>query len=680
MTQTGAVLGTPAYMAPEQLRGRPIDERADQFSFCVALWEALYGERPFPNPSPGTEHPLRTRLDAIATGPAPPRRDRPAWIAPLLVRGLAADPGLRWPNLQALLDAIAAHRSRRRSPRWLASGLGAVCLAAVIAAIARPAPNPQFRLVPPTHRGDFTQAAISPDGTRLAVVAGDRLVIRGVEPDIEERTIVDRGIANEPIAWSPDGRHLLAAVVPEVATRIETEMVDVDGGGRFKLPMPGMTAFLSSAELAVTSCRQRSVAIYPVSEHAPALATCNVPGDYTFIWALAGLPDGTMIVETEKAGAYGLVILRRDCTVRATFSAEPISSFAVSDTGTIVAMVVGDSLGEILELSLDAVVLSRRRVVGAPETILGRRHGIDYVSTLALKTHLDQVHDGQLRRRFSVNGGASFSLAPDSKTLAWLDLDGRAGGRGQLRISTLQDLPQRGRAILDNALLVGWSPDGQLLAVLVDDGAEVRVVIVDRRGTVQRRLPLHHLARVTAPVWLNDHRIAAQTDDRTTYRWFDLNTGDQGEITDSSRGSTFWLTRSPRDGTLAMWRNGPPAPNDGHPEHLWIQPAGQAARPLHVPEALKHFLMPSWSPDGELLVRELDTGRVARVAIETGALTPVAQLPTTVLGGMFDDHVMTLPDGDLLATEIELGIDVARVLPDDEPVTRPPREPVRNTL
>jgi hypothetical protein len=124
-----------------------------------------------------------------------------------------------------------------------------------------------------------------------------------------------------------------------------------------------------------------------------------------------------------------------------------------------------------------------------------------------------------------------------------------------------------------------------------------------------------------------------------------------------------------------MWRMGPPGALDARTEHLWIAPAGRDPRPLHVAEAARNYLMPSWSPDGELLIRALDTGAVWRVALETGELAPFAQLATTPLSRVFDDHLMILADGDLLAVEIDLGISVVAIRPDD--ATRP-SSPVLN--
>jgi serine/threonine protein kinase len=112
LTQSGQIVGTPAYMPPEQLRGQHADARADQFSYCVALWEAVYGERPFREPADRSAGLFPALVSAIAAGPASPTRgDRPRWLASLLTRGLAADPDQRWPSLQALLDEIASHRA-----------------------------------------------------------------------------------------------------------------------------------------------------------------------------------------------------------------------------------------------------------------------------------------------------------------------------------------------------------------------------------------------------------------------------------------------------------------------------------------------------------------------------------------------------------------------------------------
>ena len=128
LTQTGAVLGTPLYMAPEQHRGEPADERADQFSFCAALYEALYGQRAF-------EGPQLARAKARGQlRPPPPGRAVPRWLRRLVERGLAPDPAARHPSMRAVL----AELSRRRVGPWVALGGVAVAAGAIAAWAAWP--------------------------------------------------------------------------------------------------------------------------------------------------------------------------------------------------------------------------------------------------------------------------------------------------------------------------------------------------------------------------------------------------------------------------------------------------------------------------------------------------------------------------------------------------------------
>jgi len=114
LTETGAVLGTPAYMAPEQAGGDlPVDARSDQYSLCVALHEALHGTRP------GTPSTATTAI--------------PGRVGAALRRGLKVDPQARFPTMHALLAALDRRPARARS-RTIA--LAVIIAAVLVAAIA----------------------------------------------------------------------------------------------------------------------------------------------------------------------------------------------------------------------------------------------------------------------------------------------------------------------------------------------------------------------------------------------------------------------------------------------------------------------------------------------------------------------------------------------------------------
>jgi hypothetical protein len=119
LTQTGALIGTPAYMAPEQYAGSPPDPRTDQFAFCVTAWQALAGKRPFEG----------TTLDELrrqsARGVKDVKVKLPGGVRAALVRGLDPDPKQRWDSLEDLLAALERRGDKRRRLRatWTAAGL-----------------------------------------------------------------------------------------------------------------------------------------------------------------------------------------------------------------------------------------------------------------------------------------------------------------------------------------------------------------------------------------------------------------------------------------------------------------------------------------------------------------------------------------------------------------------------
>jgi tetratricopeptide (TPR) repeat protein len=127
LTRTGQLLGTPLYMAPEQFAGGRVDARTDQFSFCVALYWALYGVHPFGGP-----RPIGVSSNTPSGDVALParRKGAPSLVQKALLRGLRIDPETRWPSMDALLTELLRDPKRRM---WRAGWamLGVACCAAL---------------------------------------------------------------------------------------------------------------------------------------------------------------------------------------------------------------------------------------------------------------------------------------------------------------------------------------------------------------------------------------------------------------------------------------------------------------------------------------------------------------------------------------------------------------------
>ena len=141
LTMTGEVMGTPAYMSIEQWRGQACDAASDQFSFCVALFEALWGARPFAGDS--SAEVMRNVAAGRVRGEGL-QGDAPAWLRAVIVQGLAADPQRRHPDMRALLAALDADPIAARRRRWwriavTAAVTGGMGLG-VAAWVARPRP------------------------------------------------------------------------------------------------------------------------------------------------------------------------------------------------------------------------------------------------------------------------------------------------------------------------------------------------------------------------------------------------------------------------------------------------------------------------------------------------------------------------------------------------------------
>lgn len=210
LTATGAAIGTPAYMAPEQLAGETVDARSDIFAFAVSLWEALFGERPYAG----------TTIDQIRTAmtrPPKPTRSVPRRVLRALERGLAISPEDRWQDLSSFTRELASARARRRRVQVAALGVGLVGVG-IAGSIALSSPNVE-------HPCAAGFAALTYDHDAVArVLAPDPKVAAFVLPYLDRAAVAYRMTHAETClaAFTP-------AQSPATARCLEARRLELDG-------------------------------------------------------------------------------------------------------------------------------------------------------------------------------------------------------------------------------------------------------------------------------------------------------------------------------------------------------------------------------------------------------------------------------------------------------------------
>ncbi len=561
-TRAGLVLGTVAYMSPEQASGQSVDERSDVFSFGIVLYELIAGHRPF---EAGNELEL---LKSIVHAPAEPLPDGlPDLLRMAIDKTLQKDPADRYQTMRDLVadlrrvtrSATAATPALRgaeaerasRVPWLVAAGLALLLVATLVPTARyflrsppRTAPRIVYDIALPGYVGGAGNLAIAPDASRLAYVAnvdGTPKVWLRQLGSLDARPIAGTNDAGG-LFWSPDGRYLAFSAGGFL------QRVDVAGGGSQAIGP-------SISTLGGTWGRD-SVILLPTASENSGLA---------------------VIGRTTANGGALIPVTQSD--VR---SGEPIHVFPrlLPDGRHFFYLGAGPGGRPTAHLG------SLERAAGTPSLDLGNlTEPVEYAAGFVLYGRDDTLTAQRFDAdKLELRGGATvvaerageFSVVDDVLVYAEPTVGGFSG-ISQQRPRQLVWVDRQGRPLGDLD-----TPEGSLFPVLSPDETRVAVEVPDA-------------ASGAGDVWTID--IARGIKTRITFD-------------PSADGVPIW---SP-DGTQIMFGSGRdggtvvqnaiyqrPANGTGSEERLFSVPAGEIVAPL------------AWSPDGSFVL----FGRAALATFRT---------------------------------------------------------------
>jgi Tol biopolymer transport system component len=585
MTEPGTVMGTVAYMSPEQAGGRTVDFRSDQFSLGSVLYELLSGRRPFARPTSAETLVAIIREEPAALRDASP--GVPDRLREIVGRCLAKDPEERYASTRDLardlktletaptsatagIPAAASPALRRTRAAWAVAGALALALAGVLVRDARRAPprSPALRAFLDVPKGaGFGTLALSPDGSSLAFVdrtpeGSFHLAIRPLDA-LESRALPGTEGGEMPF-WSPDGR--------SVGFFAKGKLMRVDAAGGppqivADAPSPRGGAWGPDGTILFTPAYTGALFRVPAGGGAPAAATRLDPArrDFSHRWP-RWLPDGrhflaevlitdpakeTLALSTGEVGRPDLNILVPE-----------------GSNGVYVppATLVYSHEGDLFARTFDPDTL---RLSGEPRSLASRR--VAFFRRWGLAEY--SVSEGGL---------LVYKVSSRPKTrLSWIDRAGRA--LGSVAESGYHRMPR-------------ISPDGTRVAVVrfdpVTEEGDIWIDDVARGGSSRATLRPAYYAN---PAWLPDGRAFVFDSNVEGVEDVYRKTVDTAEPPAAVLKSALWKNVcdvSP-DGRLVLFVLQDPRTDDD----LWVVPLGGGAPSAFLATPFQE-LRARFSPDG----------------------------------------------------------------------------------
>ncbi|MCC6391518.1 MAG: PD40 domain-containing protein [Bryobacterales bacterium] len=623
----GMILGTAAYMSPEQAEGKRVDARSDIFSFGAVLYEMVTGRRAFPGDTPMAAMAAILHQEPGALGVEVPRD-----LERMIARCLRKDPARRSQHmadvkvvLEELREQLASAKvpAARPAPRprrlWLwavmACCCGAVLLALWLTVFSRMAPPASFTVVPlTTYPGNECCPSLSPDGNQVAFAwNGDKqdnydIYVQVIGSGRPLRLTTHPAEDVNP-AWSPDGRYI--AFRRRVSDKNSIVLIPPLGGtervlgetGPFGLAWTPDSRYIAYAE-ATAPGKDAGISILSIETGEKRRLT-TPRGFFYDVWP-AFSPDGRALAFArwgEPTGEVYLVPLSD--AFQPTGEPRQLSwekQYAFNPTwsadGRDVIYTAGHDLARTLRriradrvlsggfpgpakaemLTLPGDTIASFSVSGARRRLVYAKVSIDLD---IMRIDLDERERNPAARPFitSTRNELSPEFSPDGKRIAFAsDRSGsyevwvsNLDGSGLEKLTSMQ-APITGPA--------RWSPDGKWIVFGSNAAGQFELYVVAANGGGLRRLT-HHPASDKAASWSHDGRWIYFTSDRTGQPQVWRMPAEGGDALQITKGGGNEPLESPDGKTLYYSK-------DNVPESIWKVPVG-GGEETRILDAVKPF-------------------------------------------------------------------------------------------